>query len=81
MTQPQLGQNGLPVESVTVEIEYLPDGRESYNVKASAIQHQGALWERVIAILLGGLRASLAQTVAAPPEPARILLPYTGLRQ
>jgi hypothetical protein len=52
----------LPVESVTVEIERLPDGREAFNVKASAIQHQGDIWERVIHILFGGLRASIAQT-------------------
>jgi len=72
---------GLPIESVTIEIEHLPDGRESFNVKASAIQHTGQIWERIIHILQGGLRASIAQTMQAPAEPPRILLPYTGLRQ
>jgi hypothetical protein len=82
VTQPQLlPTTDLPLESVTVEITRLPDGREAFNVKASAIQHQGLIWERIVTILLGGLRASLAQTVQAPAEPPRILLPYTGLRQ
>ena len=68
-------QAALPVESVTIEIERLPDGREAFNVKASAIQHQGQIWERVIHIILGGLRASIAQTVQTPAEGSRIVQP------
>lgn len=66
-----------PLESVTVEVDHLPDGRECFNVKASAIQHQGVIWERIIAILLNGLRASLAQTATAQAqaEASRIVQP------
>ncbi len=63
-----------PLESVTVEVDQLPDGRPCYNVKASAIQHSGAIWERVVQILLEGLRAALAQTLA-PQDEARIVQP------
>ena len=40
-------QTPQPLESVIVEVNHLPDGRECYNVKASAIQHQGQIWERM----------------------------------
>ncbi len=65
----------LPTESVTIEMERLPDGREAFNVKASAIQHQGAIWERVIHIILGGLRASIAQTCQPQAAESRIVQP------
>jgi hypothetical protein len=75
MTQPQLLQDPMPLESVTVEVDHLPDGRECYNVKGSAIQHQGQIWERMIAILLNGLRAALAQTVQPQAEASRLVQP------
>lgn len=68
-------QAALPLESVTVEIDHLPDGRECFNVRASAIQHQGLIWERIVTILLGGLRASIAQTVQPQAEASRIVQP------
>lgn len=70
-------QTPQPLESVTVEVDHLPDGRECYNVRGVAIQHQGQIWERMIAILLNGLRASLAQTatVQAQAETSRIVQP------
>ena len=68
-------QAALPVETVIVEVERLPDGREAFNVRGNAIQHQGQIWERIIAILLNGLRASLAQTVQTPAEGSRIVTP------
>ena len=77
MTQLQLMQDARTLESVTVEVDHLPDGREAYNVRGMAIQHQGVIWERIIAILLNGLRASLAQTanVQAQAEASRIVQP------
>jgi len=77
MTQQQLLQESAQLESVTVEVDHLPDGRECFNVRASAIQHQGEIWERIIQILLNGLRASLAQTVTVQPqaEASRIVQP------
>lgn len=75
MTQPQLLQESPQLESVIVEVDHLPDGRESYNVRGSAIQHQGQIWERMIQILLNGLRASLAQTVQPQAEASRIVQP------
>jgi len=77
MTQQQLLQESAQLESVTVEVDHLPDGRECFNVRASAIQHQGEIWERIIQILLNGLRASLAQAVTVQPqaEESRIVQP------
>ena len=75
MTQPQLLQESAPLECVIVEVDHLPDGREAYNVRGLAIQHQGQIWERMIAILLNGLRASLAQTVQPQAEASRIVQP------
>jgi hypothetical protein len=75
MTQPKLLQESPQLESVIVEVDHLPDGRECYNVRGSAIEHQGAVWERIIAILLNGLRASIAQTVQPQAEANRIVQP------
>lgn len=65
----------LPLETVILEVERLPDGREAFNVRCSAIQHQGAIWERVVHIILGGLRAAVAQTVQPQAEASRIVQP------
>lgn len=83
MTQPQPQPMSLPLESVIIELDHLPDGRECFNVRASAIQHQGLIWERIVTILLGGLRASIAQTCQPQAEASRLvqptfLLPPTG---
>lgn len=67
-------QAALPRESVTIEVDYLPDGRPCFNVRGSAIQHQGAIWDRIVEILLAGLRASIAQT-CQPQAESRIVQP------
>jgi len=82
---PTLYSPQAQLESVTVEVDHLPDGRECYNVRGQAIQHQGQIWERMIAMLLNGLRASLAQTVQPQAEASRsvppgFLLPQTSDR-
>ncbi len=68
-------QAAVPKETVVLEVEMLPDGREAFNVRCSAIQHQGAIWERVIHIILGGLRASIAQTCQPQAAESRIVQP------
>jgi len=79
MTQPQLepgnAMNLHPLETVVIELDHLPDGRECFNVRASAIQHQGAIWERITTILFGGLRAAIAQTCQPQAEASRIVQP------
>ncbi len=75
MDQPRLQQSSVQLECVTVEVDHLPDGRECFNVKGSAIQHTGAVWERMVAILLNGLRAAIAQTCQPQAAESRIVQP------
>jgi hypothetical protein len=78
MTQPQLQQatDQPPRETVLVEMAVTPAGRAIFNVQGAHLQAPpDALWERIIVILQGGLRAAIVQTVAAPPEPSRLVTP------
>jgi hypothetical protein len=69
-------QSPQALESVTVEVDHLPDGRECYNVRGQALQGPaGQEWERVVALLLAGLRAALTQTVQPQVETSRIVAP------
>ena len=69
MEQPRL-------ETVTVEMAVTAEGRPLINVRGANLQAPpDALWERIIVILQLGLRAAIVQTVAPPPEAARIVAP------
>jgi hypothetical protein len=78
MLPPQLEPTMPPqlLETVTVELGVTPDGKTFFNVRGSHLQAPPeALWERIIQILQGGLRAAIVQTVAPQAEASRIVAP------
>ena len=78
MTQPQLEQRTPQplLEAVIVEMEVNAEGRPVINVRGSNLQAPPeALWERIIVLLQGGLRAAIVQTVAPQASAPRIIQP------
>lgn len=64
------------LETVIVEMTVTAEGRPVINVLGTNLQAPPeALWERIIVILQGGLRAAITQTVVPHEEPSRILQP------
>ena len=69
MDQPRL-------ETVIVEVDVNAEGRPVINVRGLNLQAPPeALWERIIQILQGGLRAAIVQTVQPQAEAPRIVQP------
>ncbi len=69
-------QAARPLEAVLIEVDHLPDGRECYNVRGQYLQAPtGQEWERVVQLLLAGLRAAISQTVSGQAETSRIVQP------
>jgi hypothetical protein len=66
----------VELETVIVEVETTAEGRTRINVRGANLQAPPeALWERIIGILQGGLRAAIVQTIAPQPEPSRLVQP------
>ncbi len=65
-----------PLDQVIVEMGLNEQGQPFFNVQGRNLQAPPhLLWERIIVILQGGLRAAIVQTVTPPPEPSRIVQP------
>ncbi len=64
------------LETVIVEMAVNAEGRPVINVRGLNLQAPPeALWERIIQILQGGLRAAIVQTVQPQAEAPRIVQP------